>query len=51
MYLYLSAEKAVKTDEIIGIFDLDTTTVAKSTAALRRKAEGLYNAGFILNVA
>ncbi len=34
MYLYLSADKAIKTDDIIGIFDLDTTTVAKSTAAI-----------------
>ncbi len=31
MYLHLGNETVVKTRDIIGIFDLDTSTVAKST--------------------
>ena len=31
MYLHLGQETVVKTEDIIGIFDLDTSTVAKST--------------------
>lgn len=39
MYLYLGGEKAVKTDEIIGIFDMDTSTVNKATRDYLSKAE------------
>ena len=31
MYLHLGNETVIKTDEIIGIFDLDTSTVSKHT--------------------
>lgn len=31
MYLHLGQDKVVRTDEVIGIFDLDNTTVSKST--------------------
>ena len=31
MYLHLGQETVVKTEDIIGIFDLDTSTVSKST--------------------
>ena len=39
MYLHLGQEKVVKTDEIVGIFDLDTTTVSKHTRKFLEKAE------------
>ncbi len=39
MYLYLGGEAAVKTDSIIGIFDMDTSTVNKSTREYLSKAE------------
>lgn len=31
MYLYLGGETAIRTDKIIGIFDMDTSTVNKAT--------------------
>ncbi len=31
MYLHLGNETVIKTDDIIGIFDLDTSTVSKHT--------------------
>ena len=31
MYIHLGQEKVVKTDEVIGIFDLESTTVSKRT--------------------
>ena len=31
MYLHIGNGESIKTDEIIGIFDLDTSTVSKST--------------------
>lgn len=31
MFLHLGQDTIIQTDEIIGIFDLDTTTVAKPT--------------------
>ncbi len=39
MYLYLGGETAVKTDEIIGVFDMDTSTVNKATRDYLAKAE------------
>jgi hypothetical protein len=39
MYLYLGQDKVVRYDEIIGIFDLDNTTVSKTTREMLGKAE------------
>lgn len=39
MYLYLGGDAVVKTDDIIGIFDMDTSTVNKSTRDYLAKAE------------
>ena len=39
MYLHLGMDKVITFDEIIGIFDLDTTTVSKSTRNYLAKAE------------
>ncbi len=39
MYLYLGGDTAVKTDRIIGIFDMDTSTVNKATRDYLSKAE------------
>lgn len=39
MYLYLGEDTAVKTDRIIGIFDMDTSTVNKATRDYLSKAE------------
>lgn len=39
MYIHLGQETVVKTDEIIGIFDIDTTTVSKHTRNFLTKAE------------
>ena len=48
MYLYLSAEKAVKTDEIIGIFDLDITSQSHITREFLRNSE---KRGIVVNAA
>ena len=47
MYLHLGMDKVITFDEIIGIFDLDTTTVSKSTRNYLAKAE---KAGIVENV-
>lgn len=39
MYIYLGQDKVVQYREIIGIFDLDNTTVSKTTREMLRKAE------------
>ncbi len=39
MFLHLGQETVVKTDEIIGIFDMDTSTVQKSTRDYLSRAE------------
>ena len=39
MYLYLGQDKVVRVREIIGIFDLDNTTVSKTTREMLHKAE------------
>ncbi len=39
MYLYLGGETVIKTDKIIGIFDMDTSTVNKATRDYLSKAE------------
>lgn len=39
MYLHLGSDTVIKTDEIIGIFDLDTSTVSKHTRDYLTKSE------------
>ena len=39
MYLHLGQDKVVSMDEIVGIFDLDTSTVSKATRDYLAKAE------------
>ena len=39
MYLHLGQDTLVKTKDLIGIFDLDNTTVAGSTRGVLEKAE------------
>ena len=39
MYLYFGQDKVIRYKEIIGIFDLDNTTVSKTTREMLRKAE------------
>lgn len=39
MYLHLGENTIVRTKDIIGIFDMDTTTVMKSTRTFLNKAE------------
>lgn len=47
MYLHLGQSTVVKTENIIGIFDLDTATVAKPTRDFLREAE---KKGRVINV-
>ncbi len=47
MYLHLGMDKVITFDEIIGIFDLDTTTVSKSSRNFLAMAE---KAGIVENV-
>lgn len=39
MYIHLGQGTVVKTSEIVGIFDLDSTTVSKHTRKFLNKAE------------
>lgn len=39
MYLHLGQDTVIKTDEIIGIFDLETSTISKSTRDMLARAE------------
>ena len=39
MYLHLGGDKVIKTRDIIGIFDMDTSTVQKNTRDYLKKAE------------
>ena len=39
MYLYLGGDTAIKSEKIIGIFDMDTSTVNKATRDYLSKAE------------
>ena len=51
MYLHLGQSTLVKTKDIIGIFDLDTATVAKPTRDFLSKAEKMCeNATFALEL-
>lgn len=47
MYLHLGQDTVIRTDEIVGIFDLDTSTVSKRTREFLTKAE---KAGRVVNV-
>lgn len=47
MYLHLGMDKVITFDDIIGIFDLDTTTVSKNTRNYLAMAE---KAGIVENV-
>ncbi|MCQ2474931.1 MAG: DUF370 domain-containing protein [Clostridia bacterium] len=47
MYLHLGLDKVITFDEIVGIFDLDTSTVSKATRTYLAKAE---KAGKVENV-
>ncbi|MBR2133316.1 MAG: DUF370 domain-containing protein [Eubacterium sp.] len=39
MYLYLGGDSVVKSDDIIGVFDMDTSTVNKATRDYLTEAE------------
>ncbi|MGN1203259.1 MAG: extracellular matrix regulator RemB [Eubacterium sp.] len=39
MYLYLGGDTVIKTENILGIFDMDTSTVNKATRDYLSKAE------------
>lgn len=47
MYLHLGQDKVVAFEEIIGIFDLDTSTVSKTTRDYLKRAQ---TAGRVVNV-
>lgn len=47
MYLHLGQDTVVNMDEIVGIFDLDTSTVSKATRDYLAKAE---KSGLVVNV-
>ena len=48
MYLHLGQDALVKTSDVIGIFDLDNTTVSKNTRDFLARAE---KKGRVVNVA
>ena len=39
MYIHLGGEYVVKEDEVIGIFDLENTTISKHTRSFLEKSE------------
>ena len=39
MYLYLGRHTTVNTEELLGIFDLDTTTISPKTREFLKRAE------------
>lgn len=39
MYLYLGADRSVKNDRILGIFDMDTATISPVTRSFLAKAQ------------
>ncbi len=39
MYISIGPEKTVKTDDVIGVFDLDTANSTKATKEFLKKAE------------
>ncbi len=47
MYLHIGKEMIIKTDDIVGIFDLDTATISKATRNYLSAAE---KSGDVINV-
>lgn len=47
MYLHLGQESIVRTRDILGVFDIDTTTISKHTRNFLTRAE---KAGNVVNV-
>lgn len=47
MFLFLGGDVSVPEDEVIGVFDMDNTTVAKSTRELLARAQ---KTGEVVNV-
>ncbi|MEF9852414.1 MAG: DUF370 domain-containing protein [Hydrogenoanaerobacterium sp.] len=47
MYLHLGQETVVRTSEIIGIFDIENTSLSRSTRGYLAQAE---KKGFVVNV-
>lgn len=47
MYLHLGQETLVNTDDVVGLFDLDSTTLGKKTREFLAKAE---SEGRVVNV-
>lgn len=47
MYLHLGQDTVVKTDEIVGIFDIETSTISKIS---RKYLADAQKAGHIVNV-
>lgn len=47
MYLHLGQDTVIKTDDIVGIFDLDTSTISKHTRNYLALCE---KAGEVINV-
>lgn len=47
MYIHLGQETVIKANELIGIFDLENTTVSKNTRSFLAKAE---KRGEVVNV-
>lgn len=47
MYIHLGQETVIKSNDVIGIFDLETTTVSKNTRLFLAKAE---KKGEVVNV-
>lgn len=51
MFLHLGQDTVITTDEILGIFDIDTTTVSKATRtylAMKEKNKDVINVSFEL---
>ncbi len=47
MYIHLGQETVIRSNDVIGIFDLETTTVSKNTRIFLEKAE---KKGEVINV-
>lgn len=47
MYLHLGKNTVIKTKDIVGIFDMDTSTISKNTRTYLAKAE---KSGRVINV-
>jgi len=51
MFLHLGQDTVITTDEILGIFDIDTTTVSKATRtylAMKEKGKRVINVSYEL---